>query len=57
MDYLRSLFATLVDEADEVEACSLTAFALLIGSHLITADHPGFTREQVLERAARRLGL
>jgi len=57
MDHLRSQFATFVDDPADVEACSLTAFSLLIGSHLMAADHPGLTREQVLERAARRLGL
>lgn len=57
MDHLRSQFATFVDDPADVEACSLTAFSLLIGSHLMAADHPGLTRDQVLERAARRLGL
>lgn len=55
MDYLRSLFGTFVSDADEVEARSLMAFSLLIGAHLLAADHPGRTRDDVVELAAQRL--
>ncbi len=55
MDYLRTLIGTFSDDADDVEARGMLAFSLVIGSHFIAADHPGSSRQQVLERATRRL--
>ncbi len=55
MDYLRDQFRAIGAVAQEIEARSLLAFSLLIGSHLITADHGSESREQVLDRAARWL--
>ena len=55
MDYLRDQFRAIGAGAQEVEARSLLAFSLLIGNHLITADHGSESREQVLARAARWL--
>jgi AcrR family transcriptional regulator len=55
MDYLRSLIGTFSDDADDVEARAMLAFALAIGNHFIAADHRGSSRPQVLERATRRL--
>jgi hypothetical protein len=48
MDWLRGLFATFVDDADEVEARSTLLFALAIGRHFMVVSHPGrSTREAV----------
>ena len=55
MDYLRALIGTFSDDPDEVEAQGMLAFSLAIGSHFIAADHDGRSRQQVLERATRRL--
>ena len=55
MDYLRAQFRAIGASPDEVEARSLLAFSLLIGSHLITAGHGSESRDQVLDRAARWL--
>jgi AcrR family transcriptional regulator len=55
MEYLRAQFRAIGADQDEIEARSLLAFSLLIGNHLITADHGSDSREQVLERAARWL--
>src|SRR6185312_12104244 len=55
MEYLRAQFRAIGADEGEIEARSLLAFSLLIGNHLITADHGSESREQVLERAARWL--
>ena len=55
MDYLRAQFGEFCDDADDVEARSMLAFSLLIGNHFMAADHPGHSREQVLELAVKRL--
>ena len=55
MDYLRALIGTFRDDPDDVEARSMLAFSLAIGSHFIAADHDGRNRGQVLERATQRL--
>ncbi len=55
MDYLRTQLRAICPDEDEVEARSLLAFSLLIGSHLITAGHGGRRRRDVLETAARLL--
>jgi AcrR family transcriptional regulator len=55
IEYLRSMIASFIDDADEVEARSLLAFALAIGGHFIAADHDGRPRKQVVERATRHL--
>jgi AcrR family transcriptional regulator len=49
--YLRSQFAVIVDDAEEIEARSMLAFALVIGEHFITAEHGQFSRTQALELA------
>lgn len=53
MDYLRTQLRMICADEGEVEARSLLAFSLLIGSHLITADHRGQERREVLATAAR----
>ncbi len=55
MEYLRALIGTFSDDAGDVEARGMLAFSLAIGSQFIAADHPGSSRQQVLERATRRL--
>ncbi len=55
MDYLRSLFGVFCTDADDVEARSMLAFSLLIGSHFMAADHGGRPRADVLELALSRL--
>ncbi|WP_030200840.1 TetR/AcrR family transcriptional regulator [Streptomyces sp. NRRL S-87] len=55
MEYLRSLFGSFCESAQEVELrCTLT-FALRLGGHLIAADHGPFSRAEVMELARKRL--
>ena len=56
MDGLRSLFATICADPDEVEARCLLCFSLLIGNQYIAADHGVRSRADVVELALRRLG-
>jgi AcrR family transcriptional regulator len=56
MDYLRSLYAELSPDADDVEARAMLAFSLLIGDHFIASDHGERSRAEVLEQALRLLG-
>lgn len=51
MAYLRELIATICDDQRQVEAKALLAFSLVIGDHLIAAEHPGSTRGRVLQDA------
>lgn len=51
MDYMRSLFAAICQDDDDVEVRCLVAFSLFIGGPFITADHSGRSRAQVLELA------
>jgi AcrR family transcriptional regulator len=51
MAYLRSLFRELGLPDDEAEARSLLAFALFVGNPLISADHDGMTRRDVVGKA------
>ena len=55
MEYLRSLFAQLGLDADEVETRSLLVFSLFIGSYFIAAEHGGRSRSEVLVLALDRL--
>jgi AcrR family transcriptional regulator len=55
MEYLRTQFRAICTNEDEVEARCLLAFSLLLGDHLMTADHGRRSREAVLEMAARWL--
>ena len=57
MDYLRSLFAALCPDADEVETRCLLYYSLLIGNHFIAADHGALSRLDVVKLAITRLGL
>lgn len=52
MQLLRDAISTFCADPDEVEARSLLAFCMAIGSHLLAADHPGRSRIQVMARAS-----
>ncbi|GGS23756.1 TetR family transcriptional regulator [Streptomyces aureoverticillatus] len=52
MQLLRDALSTLHTDPDEVEARSLLAFCMAIGSNFLAADHPGHTRARVLARAS-----
>ncbi|MEV1130764.1 TetR/AcrR family transcriptional regulator [Agromyces sp. NPDC049794] len=52
MQVLRDAISTFCSDPDEVEARSLIAFCVAIGSHFLAADHPGRTRNEVIARAA-----
>jgi AcrR family transcriptional regulator len=55
MEYLRSLFGAICADEDDVEARSILAFSLFIGSNFIVAEHAGRSRAQVLQLAIDRL--
>jgi AcrR family transcriptional regulator len=55
MEYLRSLFGAICVDQDDVEARSILAFSLFIGSNFILAEHGGRSRSQVLQLAIDRL--
>ena len=55
MDYLRELFGSFSQDDDDIEARSMIAFSLMIGSHFMAADHGSRSRTEVLDRAMRLL--
>jgi hypothetical protein len=55
MGYLRSLFGQFCADEDDVEARSMLAYSLVIGSYFIAAQHGDKTRSQVLRLAIDRL--
>jgi AcrR family transcriptional regulator len=55
MEYLRSLFAPLCADENDVEARSMLAFSLFVGSYFVAAEHRGKSRRQVLQLALDRL--
>lgn len=55
MQLLRDGISTFCPDPDEVEARSLLAFCMAIGSHFLAADHPDRSRDQVKARASRIL--
>lgn len=55
MDYLRLLFGQFCADENDVEARSMLAFSLFIGSYFIVAGHGDKTRSQVLQLAIDRL--
>jgi AcrR family transcriptional regulator len=55
MAYLRSLFGHFCVDENDVEARSMLAYSLLIGSYFIAAQHDGKSRSQVLQLAVDRL--
>jgi len=52
MQLLRDSIGSFCPDPDEVEARSLLAFCMAIGSHLLAADHPDRSRAQVMARAS-----
>jgi len=52
MQLLRDAIGSFCSDPDEVEARCLLAFCMAIGKHLVAADHPERTRDQVLARAS-----
>lgn len=55
MNYMRSLFGAICEDDDDVEARCLLVFSLFVGSHFVSVDHGGRSREQVLELALELL--
>ena len=55
MDYLRSLFASICADEDEVDARSMLAFSLVIGQHFMAADLGARSHAEVLELAGKWL--
>ena len=55
MEYLRSLFGRFCADENDVEARSMLAYSLLIGSYFIAPQHAGKTRFEVLGLAIDRL--
>jgi AcrR family transcriptional regulator len=55
MEYLRLLFGQFCADENDVEARSMLAFSLFIGSYFIAVEHGDKTRAQVLRLAADRL--
>lgn len=55
MEYLRALFGPICADEDDVEARSILAFSLFIGSNFIAAEHRGRSRSEVLQLAIDRL--
>jgi AcrR family transcriptional regulator len=55
MEYLRALFGPICTDEDDVEARSILAFSLFIGSAFIAAEHRGRRRSQALQLAIDRL--
>ena len=55
MRYLRSLFAQFCAEQDEIEARSMLAYSLFVGSYFIVATGVGKSRSEMLQLAIDRL--
>jgi AcrR family transcriptional regulator len=51
MAYMRALFKEICADDDDVEARCLLAFSLFVGAGLVSADHLGRSRREVLESA------
>jgi AcrR family transcriptional regulator len=55
MDYLRSQFREICDDADEVEIRCMLVMSLFIGTHFIAASHDGQRRSDVMRLTLARL--
>lgn len=55
MAYLRALFRQISIDDNDAEARSLLAFSLFVGNRLITAEHDGHPRREVVGHALDRL--
>lgn len=52
MDYLRAHFGTRFPDPVDLEARCLLAFCAAVASDLVTVDHRGHTRDEIIQRAA-----
>jgi AcrR family transcriptional regulator len=55
MDYMRSLFGAFSRDEDDVEARSMVAMSLFVGTYFVAADHGGRSRADVVELVLQRL--
>jgi AcrR family transcriptional regulator len=55
MAYLRALFRQISIDDNDAEARSLLAYSLFVGNNLITAEHDGRRRRDVVRHALNRL--
>ena len=55
VDYLRTLFREICDDADEVEVRCLVVMSLFIATHFIAANHDGRRRADVIQLTLARL--
>ena len=55
MAYLRSLFGQFCADENDVEARSMLAFSLFVGSYFIAPEHSHRSRSEVLQLAVDRL--
>jgi AcrR family transcriptional regulator len=55
LDYLASLFRQFCAEEEDVEARTMLAYSLFVGSYFVAADHGERTRAEVLQLAIDRL--
>ena len=55
MTYLRKLFRQIGCDHDDAEARAFLAFSLFVGSNLITAEHEGRSRRDVIGKALDNL--
>jgi AcrR family transcriptional regulator len=55
MDYLRSQFREICDDADEVEVRCMLVMSLFIATHFIAADHDGRRRSDVIQLTLARV--
>jgi AcrR family transcriptional regulator len=55
MAWLRSLFEPFSADENDVEARSMLAYSLLVGSYFIAAQHDGKSRAEMLQLALDRL--
>jgi AcrR family transcriptional regulator len=55
MEYMRSLFAQFCPDENDVEARSMLAFSLFVGTNFVAAEHGDRSRARVVRLAADRL--
>jgi AcrR family transcriptional regulator len=55
LEWLRSLFAEFCADENEVEARTMLAYSLMIGSYFVSGRHDGKSHQQVLGLAIDRL--
>jgi AcrR family transcriptional regulator len=55
LEWLRSLFGEFCPDEDEVEARTMLAYSLMIGSYFVSAKHDGKTHRQILGLAIESL--